>query len=85
MPSIKTHLLTAEEARTRYKPPYTLQAILDHVTRNCSYSQEIYGYELDRTPPDVLANLNQLGYQVLSYFDNDKRMQCIKISWKEEK
>ncbi len=75
--------LTAAEAREKYKPPHTLQAILDHVLRNCSFSHTIYGYEADRMPAAVIDKLIELGYKCALYFDQDKRVECFKIDWEE--
>jgi len=58
------HLLTAEEARRRYAPSYTLEEILAHVARCADDSHRIRGYDPKRLPYGVQAQLIELGYQV---------------------
>lgn len=72
---------TAHEARTRYKPPYNIRGILEHIERVCSYSQEIFGYERERFPDSLFAELQELGYGTEVYFDFERKSQCVKIFW----
>ncbi len=56
-------MITADEARSRFAPNYTVDHILNHVDSVCESHQSVTGYKDSRMPDDVVEELESRGFK----------------------